>query len=43
VVSWVPENGFVAMSGEFPRATQLQKTYGAEAWARPEQYTGPLT
>jgi TRAP-type C4-dicarboxylate transport system substrate-binding protein len=23
--------------------TQWQKTYGTEAWARLEQYTGPLT
>jgi TRAP-type transport system periplasmic protein len=23
--------------------TQWQKTYGSEAWARLEQYTGPLT
>jgi hypothetical protein len=23
--------------------TQWQKTYGAEAWARLERYTGPLT
>jgi TRAP-type C4-dicarboxylate transport system substrate-binding protein len=23
--------------------TQWQKTYGAEAWAKLEQYTGPLT